>query len=146
MYKYSFEKLDVWHLSRTMAKEVYKFTDKFPSEEKYGLTSQIRRCSVSISSNLAEGSSRKSMKDQAHFTQMAYGSLLEMLNQLIISMDLDYITEAELIEIRPRIEELENKLNSFRNSQLSRQNKSTNQQISKSTNKQINTMSLRTSS
>ena len=120
MYTYSFEKLDVWHLSRLMAKEVYQLTNYFPSEEKYGLTSQIRRCSVSISSNLAEGSSRKSMKEQAHFTQMAYGSLLEMLNQLIISCDLEYISDRQLTKIRPKIEELGNKLNSFRNSQLSR--------------------------
>ena len=118
MYTYSFEKLEVWKLSRELASTIYNVTKEFPSEEKYGLVTQMRRCSVSISSNLAEGSSRKSMKDQAHFTQIAYGSLMELLNQLIISADLGFMTEAQLFEIRPAIEEIGNKLNAFRNSQL----------------------------
>jgi len=134
MYLYSFEKLEVWKLSRELATRIYHVTKEFPSEEKYGLVAQMRRCSVSISSNLAEGSSRKSMKDQAHFTQIAYGSLMELLNQLIISADLGFMTESQLIELRPKIEEIGNKLNAFRNSQLSK----TNNQISKSTTKQIN--------
>ncbi len=67
-----------------------------------------------------EGSSRKTAKDQAHFTTISYGSLMEMLNQLIISSDLEYITFEELIQIRPKIEKIGNKLNSLRNSQLSR--------------------------
>lgn len=128
MYTYSFEKLDVWKLAKEIAITIYKLTDDFPSKEKYGLISQMRRCSISVSSNLAEGSSRKSMKEQAHFTQIAYGSLMELLNQLIVSADLGFIAKDQLIEIRPRIEELGNKLNSFRNSQI---NKSTHQRINK---------------
>lgn len=118
MYLYSFEKLEVWQLARKLVKIIYEVTKKFPSEEKFILTSQIRRACISISSNLAEGTSRKTPKDQAHFTQMAYSSLMELLNQLIISVDLEYLTEKELMEVRSHIELLSNKLNSFRNSQL----------------------------
>ena len=120
MYTYSFEKLDVWQLSRELVKDIYHLTLKFPDEERFGLTSQIRRATISISSNLAEGSARKTAKDQAHFTTISYGSLMELLNQLIISSDLEYVTIEELKLIRPSIEEIGNKLNSLRNSQLSR--------------------------
>ena len=123
MYQYSFEKLDVWQQSRALVKEVYKITEGFPVEEKYGLTSQIRRASISVSSNLAEGAARKTAKDQAHFSTIAYGSLMELLNQLILASDLDYITNEVVVKTRPRIEEIGNKLNSLRNSQVKRQNK-----------------------
>lgn len=119
-YEYSFERLEVWKLSRNLVKDIYKLTEKFPSEEKFGLTGQIRRCAVSVSSNLAEGSGRKSFKDQAHFSQMSYSSLLELLNQLIISLDLNLITEEELSDLRKNIEIISTKINSLRNSQLNR--------------------------
>ena len=120
MYTYSFEKLDVWHKARELTKSIYSLTSLFPSEEKYGLTNQIRRATISISSNLAEGSSRKTSKDQARFTQIAFSSLLEVLNQLILSQDLEYISEQQYTEIRLKIEELSNKLNAFYNSQINR--------------------------
>ena len=123
MYKYSFEKLDVWQLSRELVKDIYALTKNFPVSEKYGLKSQINRAAISISSNLAEGAARKTAKDQAHFTTIAYGSLMEMLNQLIISSDLEYISFEELKNIRPNIEKIGNKLNSLRNSQYQRINK-----------------------
>ena len=123
MYQYSFEKLEVWQLSRELVKEIYRVTSSFPIEEQFGLTRQLRRASISISSNLAEGSSRKSWKDQAHFTQMSFGSLMEVLNQLIISVDLEMINKNDLDDLRPKIEMIGNKLNSFRNSQLTRTNK-----------------------
>ena len=123
MYKYSFEKLEVWQLSRELVKEIYRVTSSFPIEEQFGLTRQLRRASISISSNLAEGFSRKSWKDQAHFTQMSYGSLMEVLNQLIISVDLEMINKNDLDDLRPKIEMIGNKLNSFRNSQLTRTDK-----------------------
>lgn len=120
MYTYSFEKLDVWQKARELTKNIYSLTSFFPSEEKYGLTNQIRRATISISSNLAEGSSRKTSKDQARFTQIAFSSLLEVLNQLILSQDLEYISEQQYAEIRLKIEELSNKLNAFYNSQINR--------------------------
>lgn len=119
-YIYSFEKLDVWQLSRVLVKEIYSVTEKFPEKEKFGLVNQIRRAAVSVSSNLAEGSGRISRKDKAHFVQLAYGSLMEVLCQLIISSDLEYITDAHLSELRSRIQEISNKLNALRNSFLTK--------------------------
>jgi four helix bundle protein len=117
-YQYYFEKLDVWQLARVLIKEIYLITNKFPVDEKFGLTSQIRRASVSVASNLAEGSSRGTKKDQAHFTTMAYSSLMELLNLLIISSDLDLIEEEKYEELRARVQEISNKLNALRKSQL----------------------------
>ncbi len=126
MRLFSFEKLDVWKLSIRLTKLVYKLTKVFPDDEKFGLTSQIRRASVSIASNIAEGSSRISGKEQARFSEISYGSLHEVLNQLIIASELEYISEKELDNLRPLIEEIANKINSLRNYQL---NKSTTKQI-----------------
>ena len=120
MRLYSFEKLNVWELSRKMNKEIYLLSQKFPNEEKFGLISQIRRASVSVSSNIAEGSSRKSGKEQARYTEIAYGSLLEVLNQLILANDLKFITKDELSEVRKLIEEIGNKLFKLKQSQLKR--------------------------
>jgi four helix bundle protein len=128
MRLFSFEKLDVWKLSIKLTKLVYKLTKTFPDDEKFGLTSQIRRASVSIASNLAEGSSRISGKEQARFSEISYGSLHEVLNQLIIANELEYISDEELDNFRPLIEEIANKINSLRNYQL---NKSTTNQINK---------------
>lgn len=117
-YEFSFEKLGVWKLSVDLIKEVYKITKNYPDEEKFGIVSQLRRAAVSISSNLAEGSSRISYKDQAHFTQISFSSLMELLCQMIISEELGYIDEKQLLKIREKIEEISNKLNSLRNYQL----------------------------
>lgn len=71
-YTFYFEKLEVWHLAIELAKDIYQSTASFPREEKFGLTNQIRRASVSVSSNLAEGSARITKKDQAHFSTIAF--------------------------------------------------------------------------
>ena len=84
-YIFSFEKLNVWQLSLTFANDIYKITKSFPVEERYGLTNQLRRASISIASNLAEGSSRSNRNDKARFTQIAFGSLMEVLCQLTIA-------------------------------------------------------------
>ena len=114
----SFEKLEVWQLSRKLTVEVFMLTKKFPKKEIYGLTSQLKRASLSVASNIAEGSSRISGKDRAHFSVIAFSSLMEVLNQLIIANDLDYLSNEELSSIRVKISELSNKLNALRNSQL----------------------------
>lgn len=121
MRLFSFEKLDVWKLSITLTKSVYKLTKVFPDEEKFGLTSQIHRASVSIASNIAEGSSRITGKEQARYSEISFGSLLEVLNQLIIATELEYISETELNNLRPLIEEIANKLNSLRKYQLTKE-------------------------
>ncbi len=118
MHIYSFEKLDTWQLARQFAKTTYLITKKYPDDEKFGLVSQIRRASISVASNIAEGVSRKTPKEQARFIQIAYSSLIEVLNQLIISNDIGFITEAELINLREPIEVLSNKLNALYNSQI----------------------------
>lgn len=118
MHQYSFEKLDVWHHARKLVVHIYKITAVFPSEEKFGMVSQMRRSSVSVCSNIAEGSSRKTAKDQAGFYSISYSSLMELLSQLIISVDLGWVSADTLSEIRNDIETLSNKLNSLRNSRL----------------------------
>ena len=120
MYIYSFEKLEVWQKARLLVKMIYKITIDFPSEEKFGLTSQIRRAAVSVTCNLAEGSSRTSNKDQAHFTQLSYSSLMEVLNLLIVLNDLAFIDQNNLKELRNTIEEISNGLNALRRYQLSK--------------------------
>ncbi len=119
-YKFGFEKLDVWQNSIELAKQIYVLTESFPKEELYGLTSQIRRAVISVSSNIAEGSSKNSFKDQARFSEISFGSLLEVLNQIILARELAYITEESFISCRKNIEIISRQLNSLKNSQLSR--------------------------
>ena len=118
MFEYSFEKLEVWKESVDLVKSVYKITDKFPGEERFGLVSQLRRASISISSNLYEGTSRTTNKDKAHFTTMSFSSTMEVLNQLIISKELEFLSEEEYIVLRKKISKITNMLNSLRKSQL----------------------------
>ena len=120
MREYSFEKLEVWQLSRKLVKLTYEITSTFPNEEKFGIVSQMRRATISVSSNISEGSSRKSFKDQARFTVMAYSSLMELLNQFILSNDLDWLSSEKLILVRELIDEISNKLNALRNYQISK--------------------------
>ncbi len=115
---YSFEKLTVWQESKELVKDIYRLTKEFPSEEKFGLISQLRRASVSIASNLAEGTSRKTNKDKAHFTTIAFSSAMEVLNQIIISKELNFISEKDYILVREKLEKISNMLNALRKSQL----------------------------
>ena len=117
-YKFSFEKLNVWIDSKELIKLIYNVTKEFPSEEKFGLTNQLRRASVSIASNLAEGTSRNTNKDKAHFTTLSFSSLMEVLNQIIIARELDFLNEENYQILRLEIEKVSNKLNALRNSQL----------------------------
>lgn len=116
MHIYNFEKLIVWQNSRILNKQIYLLTSVFPSEEKYSMVTQMRRAAISISSNIAEGSSRNTAKDQAHFYNIAYGSLMELLNQLIICVDVDIIKEKDILSFRNLIEQISNQLNALRNS------------------------------
>lgn len=122
-HKYSFEKLNVWQHSIDFVEKIYKITNNFPKSELYCLTSQIRRAVISIPSNIAEGTTRKSFKDQARFSEIAFGSLLEILNQVIIANRLNYIEDNELETIRLEIESISRQLNSLKKSQTDRENK-----------------------
>ena len=117
---YSFETLEVWKEARDLTLKIYQISGCFPSEEKFGLVSQMRRAVISISSNLAEGSSRESLKDQARYSQISFGSLMELLSQTILSFDLGYIKQPQLNDIRTCIENLGFKLNGLRDSQILR--------------------------
>ncbi len=119
-YKFSFEKLNVWVDSKELVKLIYLTTNKFPSEEKFGLTNQLRRASISVASNLAEGTSRNTNKDKAHFSTMAFSSLMEVLNQIIIAKELNFIEEIDYQAIRTETEKISNKLNALRKSQLNK--------------------------
>jgi four helix bundle protein len=117
-YQFSFEKLEVWQLARRLTMDIYRDTITFPREEKYLLISQLRRAAVSVASNLAEGSTRVSAKDKAHFTTIAFSSLMEVLNQLIIAVDLRYLNEENLNRFRKQIQTLSVKLSNLKRSQL----------------------------
>lgn len=118
MHLYSFEKLEVWQDSRHLTVLIYKLSGEFPDQEKFGLTNQIRRAAVSITSNIAEGSGRTHAKDKAHFFQISYSSCLEVLSQLIIAHDLGFVKSNDVETGRLHIEKLTNKLNSLRRSVL----------------------------
>ena len=110
---YSFENLEVWQKSRILVKNIYQLTNAFPHDEKFGLTSQLRRACVSVSSNIAEGSTRLNKKDQARFYEIAFGSLIEILNQLILSKDLNFLQDDSLKAIRIEIELIGRMLNAL---------------------------------
>ena len=119
-YLFPFEKLEVWQLAKELVLSIYNISKKFPSNEKYGLTSQINRAVISVASNLAKGSSRISKKDQAYFSQLAYSSLMEVVCQLNIGMDLDLLKKEEYVVLRQKIIVLSNKINALHRSQRER--------------------------
>ena len=90
-----FTSLKVWQKAHTLTIDVYRITKNFPSEEKFGLISQIRRACISIESNLAEGCGRNSYKEFARFISIAQGSAFEVRCQLILAKDLDYVSDDE---------------------------------------------------
>jgi len=95
----SFEELPVWKDARKFTNKIYNLTNKFPKEELYGLTSQIRRATVSIMSNIAEGFDRRSDKELSNFLSMARGSSSEVQNDLYIAIDLEYISQDEFNQL-----------------------------------------------
>lgn len=97
---FRFEKLEVWQKAIHFAREVYRLTNAFPSEERFGLTVQLRRAAVSISANLAEGSGRGSNRDFAHFVDQAYGSCMEVVSELALAADLGYATPDNVGNLR----------------------------------------------
>lgn len=110
MHNYFFERLTVWQNARTTTKDIYLLTNKFPDEEKFGLVSQLRRAMSSVTANIAEGMSRSSNKDKARMLNIAYSSAIEVLNFLILSLDLELISEEEYLALRSKIEYLTNQL------------------------------------
>ncbi len=91
-----FTDLEAWQYGHKLAVDIYKITKTWPKDEQYGLTSQIRRAAVSITSNLAEGFSRSTKTDKKHFYIIAHGSLTELQNQLLLSKDIGYLSTLDL--------------------------------------------------
>lgn len=102
-----FKNLKIWKRAVELATTVYSITSDFPEEEKYGLTSQLRRCAISIGSNIAEGAGRNTNKDFKRFLSVAYGSLYELETQLIIAKNLKLLEESESNKICGEVEELQ---------------------------------------
>ncbi|MFP7654575.1 four helix bundle protein [Chryseobacterium proteolyticum] len=111
--KHNFKNLNIWKLAIELANDVYILTDIFPKSEEFGLKSQIRRCSVSVPSNIAEGSSRSSNKDFNRFLEISLGSLYELQTQIIISSNRSYFDLSQLENIENKITELQRMISGF---------------------------------
>ena len=107
----NFKKLVVWQRTREFVKDIYLVTSKFPKEELYGLTSQIRKATISIALNIAEGSGRKTNKDFAHFLDISYGSSLEVEAQIILSLDLEFISNEDFNFLNLKLQEIQKMIN-----------------------------------
>jgi four helix bundle protein len=111
---FNFEKLDVWRKAIDFADTVYSLTRCFPEDERFGLTSQMRRAAVSISSNIAEGSARHSRDDYARFLEIATGSLFEVVSQSFIARNQGFLAEADFRSIYSAAEEQSRMLSGLR--------------------------------
>ncbi len=118
MKTYSFEKLDAWQKARKLSVHIYTITKSYPQEEKFGLVSQMRRAAISVNSNLAEGVYKISGKEKARYSEISFCSLMELLNQGIISCDLGYLSEQELTKIRAMVNMIAGKITRLRQVQL----------------------------
>ncbi|SNR57744.1 four helix bundle protein [Flavobacterium sp. ov086] len=111
---HQFKELQIWKKSRLFCSKIYNVTATFPSEEKFGIINQLRRASVSIPSNIPEGSSRNSNKDFARFLEIAIGSAYEVETQLLISSDLGFINEENTTELISLLGEITKMTSRFR--------------------------------
>ena len=103
---FRFEKLTTWQGGRALNRATYRLTRAFPKHEMFAMTSQIRRASVSVPSNIAEGSGRNSDKDFAHFLEQAYGSLMELASLFFLALDEGYVSEADVTKLFDEMEKL----------------------------------------
>jgi four helix bundle protein len=103
---FGFRRLIAYQKAKEVVKRTYKLLRKFPAEERYAMCDQLRRASVSITSNIAEGVNRYSVKDKSHFIEIAYGSLMEVSSQFEIAEELGYIAVEDRLSIDQLIEEL----------------------------------------
>ncbi len=110
---HNFKELNIWKKSIDFSVEVYELTKRFPDAEKFGLISQIRRCAVSVPSNIAEGSSRSSNKDFTRFLQIALGSAFELETQLLISKKVLNFENSIIEELTTKILEIQKMINGF---------------------------------
>lgn len=111
---HQFKELEIWKRSRLFCSEVYQITSSFPSDEKFGLTNQLRRASVSIPSNIAEGSSRNSNKDFSRFLEIAIGSAYEIETQILIASDLGFVSTVKCEKLVNELVEIIKMISKFR--------------------------------
>ncbi len=112
--RHNYKNLKIWKLGIEIVDDVFHLTSKFPKDEKFGLVSQINRCSVSIPSNIAEGSSRTE-KSFSHFIDISLGSSFELETQLIIAFKRKYITKEQLTNMEEKVAEFQRMTMSFQN-------------------------------
>ena len=104
--RFRFEKLEVWQVARKLNQQVYQLARRLPKDELFVMNSQMRRASVSVSSNIAEGAGRNSDKDFAHFLEQSYGSIMELASLVYLAFDEHYFTEPEADVVLDKLEVL----------------------------------------
>lgn len=112
---FSFQKMKIYQLAKELAIYSYQLTEKYPQNERYAIMNQINRAAVSVPSNIAEGTSRKSNKEKLNFINIAYGSLMELACQMEISYELKYITKEENDTIIQKTKNLSVKMSNYKN-------------------------------
>ena len=110
---FKFQKLEIYHLAKEIVKMSYQITRKFPIEEKFALLQQMNRAAISVPSNIAEGVCRFSDKEQIHFVNISYSSLMELVCQMEITLEVGYISEEEYNEFLSKASNLSVKLTNF---------------------------------
>jgi len=110
---FGFQRLEIYSLAKDIVKDNYRLIKRFPIEERYALVQQMNRAAVSIPSNIAEGTSRKSNKDKAHFINIAYGSLMELVCQMEISLEIGYIEQKEYDDFVKKSKNLAVKMSNY---------------------------------
>jgi four helix bundle protein len=108
-----FKELEIWKLAKEITLDVYKLTEEIPSSETYGLASQMRRCSVSMPSNIAEGCSRSSNKDFVRFLGISLGSSFELETQLIITEEVGLLNSEKISPVITKVNKFQQQTNSF---------------------------------
>ena len=117
-FEYTFEKLRAYQEARRMVTYIYRLLNTYPDVERYAICAQMRRSAVSVTSNIAEGTSRSTLKDKIHFIEISYGSLMEVYSQLQVSLDLGYISQEAYEEAKRYVTSVAQPLSGLRNSYL----------------------------
>ena len=113
MKRHNFKKLQIWQESIDLVTSNYKFTQELPDYEKFGLKSQLNRCSISIASNMAEGTSKRTNKHFIKYLEDSLGSAFEWETQIIICRNLNFIAEETFLEFQAKIKKLQQKISNF---------------------------------
>ena len=116
---HNFKELIVWKKSREFVKSIYMITNSFPAEEKFGLAQQIRRASISIASNIAEGAGRNTPREFIHFLNIAYGSACEVETQLCLSLDLNFISKDIFLNLNNQLQTIQKLIFNFKKTLIS---------------------------